>query len=216
MGRPLTFYHGMRGTARDDRVTELLEMVELPAEFASRLPAELSGGQKQRIGIARALAADPDVILCDEVTSALDTVVAASVIDLMRDLQEKLGIAYFFISHNLAVVADVADDIAVFYAGRVVEHGPRDAVFSPPFHPYTQLLLASGPELRRGWLEETTEGRDTNVGMASTLDLSTPGCPFADRCPVAIENVCTTTKPPVHVLPGENRVACHHDGNELV
>ena len=176
LGRPLAFYHDMMGAARDDRVAELLDMVELPRNFISRLPAELSGGQKQRIGIARALAADPDVILCDEVTSALDTVVAASVIELLRDLQQKLGIAYVFISHDLSVVADVATDVAVLYAGRVVEHGPRDRVFSPPHHDYTELLLSSVPELRPGWLEEITAervARDVNkyaAGIAGSAN----------------------------------------------
>ena len=215
LGRPLTFYHGLKGAKREARVNELLEMVELPVEFATRRPAELSGGQKQRIGIARALAADPEVILCDEVTSALDTVVGAAVIELLRDLQEKLGVAYVFISHDLAVVADVASDIAVFYAGRVVEHGPRDAVFSPPFHPYTQVLLSSVPELRPGWLEEVTEGHDPNIGMDGTLDLNTPGCPFADRCPVVIDGTCQTQKPPIRELVAGNRIACHRAEHEL-
>ncbi len=215
LGRPLTFYHDLKGGERGDRVKELLEMVELPADFAARHPAELSGGQKQRIGIARALAADPEVILCDEVTSALDTVVGAAVIELLRNLQKKLGVAYVFISHDLAVVADVASDIAVFYAGRVVEIGSRDAVFSPPFHPYTRLLLSSVPELRPGWLEEVTAGKDANIGMTGDIDLDTPGCPFADRCPVVIGGTCQTRKPPIRELAAGHRIACHHEEPEL-
>ncbi len=215
LGRPLAFYHGLRGARRDDRVKELLEMVELPVDFATRRPTELSGGQKQRIGIARALAADPEVILCDEVTSALDTVVGAAVIELLHNLQKKLGVAYVFISHDLAVVADMASDIAVFYAGRVVEHGPRDAVFSPPFHPYTQLLLSSVPELRPGWLEEVVAGKNANIGMAGAIDPDTPGCPFADRCPVVIGGTCQTRKPPIRELAAGNRIACHREEHEL-
>src|SRR5207249_2046428 len=136
------------------RIGEILDLVQLPASVAQRLPGELSGGQKQRINLARALAAEPDLILCDEVTSALDTVVGAAILDLMAGLRRELGMSYLFISHDLATVRAVCDEIVVMYAGRKVESAPRAALAAPPRHPYSDLLIASLPELRRGWLDE--------------------------------------------------------------
>jgi peptide/nickel transport system ATP-binding protein len=159
LGRPLTFYKGLRGSARNKRVLELLEMVELPPPFAERYPHELSGGQKQRVNLARALAADPEVVLCDEVTSALDTIVASNVINLLTRLQQETGVSFVFISHDLSTVASFCDDIIVMYQGRVVDAGAVKDVLSPPFHPYTDLLITSVPEPRIGWLEETNPSR---------------------------------------------------------
>lgn len=156
IGRPLTFYHGLRGRKRRERVAELLDMVELPSSFANRLPMELSGGQKQRVGLARALAADPEVIICDEVTSALDTIVGANVIRLLGDLRDKTGVSYVFISHDLSTVASFADEILVLYNGEVVDFGPvRDVLTEPK--PYTELLIKSVPEMRVGWLDDIAE-----------------------------------------------------------
>lgn len=157
IGRPLEFYHGLRGRKKRERVHELLSLVELPAVFADRFPAELSGGQKQRVNLARGLAADPEVLLCDEVTSALDTIVGANVITLLKRLRDKLGVSYVFISHDLSTVAAFADDLAVLYNGELVDYGTVDEVLSPPFHPYTELLITSVPELRVGWLDDTAE-----------------------------------------------------------
>ena len=154
VGRPLEFYHGMKGEKRKKRLIELLEMVELPKEFLSRYPEELSGGQKQRISLARALAAEPEIILCDEVTSALDSIVGSNVIELLRKLQKNLDVSYVFISHDLSTIASFADRIVVMYNGIIVEQGPVHEVLSPPSHPYTELLISSIPELRVGWLEE--------------------------------------------------------------
>ncbi len=160
LGRPLEFYKGLKGQKRSERIAELLELVDLPPSFASRYPGELSGGQKQRVNLARALAAEPKVILCDEVTSALDTVVAAGVIELLKSLRDRLGISYIFISHDLSTIADFADQIVVMQEGRVVDQGPAEQVFRPPYHPYTKLLLTSVPKMRQGWLEEVQAGRD--------------------------------------------------------
>ena len=157
IGRPLEFYHGLRGRKKRERVHELLSLVELPTVFADRFPAELSGGQKQRVNLARGLAANPEVLLCDEVTSALDTIVGANVIELLKRLRDKLGVSYVFISHDLSTVAAFADDLAVLYNGELVDYGTVDEVLSPPFHPYTELLITSVPELRVGWLDDTAE-----------------------------------------------------------
>ena len=160
IGRPLQFYRGIIGKKQREEVREILHLVELPPEFANRFPAELSGGQKQRVNLARALASKPEVLLCDEVTSALDTIVGANVITLLRNLRDKTGVSIVFISHDLSTVANFADEIVVLHAGRVAEAGPTGKVLSPPFHPYTQLLVSSVPELRVGWLEETSETRE--------------------------------------------------------
>ena len=216
LGRPLKFYHGMDHAQRDERVGELLELVELPREFARRYPGELSGGQKQRVNLARALAAEPEIILCDEVTSALDTVVAAAVIELLKDLQEKLGVSYVFISHDLSTVAAFADRIVVLYAGRVVEQGPTVSVLSPPYHPYTKLLLSSVPELRRGWLEDVMETREAISGIARGVEISDVGCPFCNRCPMAIEGVCDQQTAPIRGLVANHEIACHREIEELL
>ncbi|MEM7193362.1 MAG: ABC transporter ATP-binding protein [Pseudomonadota bacterium] len=154
IGRPLEFYLGLSGKQKQARINEILDMVELPHHFASRYPYELSGGQKQRVGLARALAAEPEVILCDEVTSALDTIVGANIIELLKKLRDQLGVSYVFISHDLSTVASFADEIAVLYNGEVVDFGQTDDVLTPPFHPYTELLIASVPEMKLGWLDE--------------------------------------------------------------
>ena len=160
VGRPLTFYSGLHGRGREDRVRELLTMVELePEEFIDRYPAELSGGQKQRVCIARALAAQPDLIICDEVTSALDQLVAERVLQLLQRLQDELGVSYMFITHDFATVRAISDEIVVMFQGRIVEQGPRNDVLTPPHHEYTDLLLSSVPEMKIGWLDQTLAAR---------------------------------------------------------
>ncbi len=159
IGRPLEFYFGMRGGERDRRVQDLLDEIEMGKGFADRYPAELSGGQKQRVCIARALAAKPKLIICDEVTSALDPLVAEGILKLLLDLQAREGVAYLFITHDLATVKSIADSIAVMYRGEVVRYGPKSEVLAPPFDDYTDLLLSSVPEMRQGWLEEVIAHR---------------------------------------------------------
>jgi peptide/nickel transport system ATP-binding protein len=163
LARPLQFYKGLKGAALEHRIHELLDLVRLPRAVAQRLPGGLSGGQKQRINLARALAADPDLILCDEVTSALDTVVGAAVLDLMADLRRDLGLSYLFISHDLHTVRSVCDEIIVMQHGRKLDQVARADFDRGPHHPYFELLAASVPELRQGWLEE----RDVQVGERS-------------------------------------------------
>ncbi len=217
IGRPLTFYHKLRGNERRRRVHEILTLVELPLEFEGRLPAELSGGQKQRVNLARGLAANPEVLLCDEVTSALDSIVGANVIKLLERLRKETGVSFVFISHDLSTVASFADEIVVLYAGRVVEKGPVDQVLSPPFHPYTRLLIASVPEMRVGWLEETMQTREAMAGISRGVTLTKIGCPFFDRCPVAIEGICDKVDPPARVDEHgfKHVIECHREIDEL-
>jgi len=159
IGRPLEFYFGLKGKAKQKRIQELLGEIELGDGFQDRYPAELSGGQKQRVCIARALAAKPKLIICDEVTSALDPLVADGILKLLLNLQKIEDVAYLFITHDLATVRAIADSIAVMYQGEVVRYGPKSQVLSPPFDDYTDLLLSSVPEMKIGWLEETIEHR---------------------------------------------------------
>ena len=159
IGRPLEFYFGLKGKEKHDRIAELLDAIEMGKGFIDRYPAELSGGQKQRVCIARALAADPRLIICDEVTSALDPLVADGILKLLLDLQKSRDVAYLFITHDLATVRAIADSIAVMYQGKVVRYGPKSQVLAPPFDDYTDLLLSSVPEMKLGWLEEVIAHR---------------------------------------------------------
>ena len=209
IGRPLEFYHGLKGREKHAKVAEILDLVELPAAFANRYPMELSGGQKQRINLARSLAANPEVMLCDEVTSALDSIVGANVIKLLTGLRDKTGVSFVFISHDLSTVASFADEIVVLYAGRVVEQGPTDEVLEPPCHPYTRLLISSVPEMRIGWLEDTMKRREMAVGIARGVEITAKGCPFYNRCPLAIEGTCQTVVPPTLELENGHQISCH-------
>ena len=157
LGRPLKHFHGMKGKVAEKRVAELLELVEMSPYLAWRFPHQLSGGEKQRINLARALAAEPDLIICDEIASSLDTVVAAAIIQLLRYLCDRLGVSFIFISHDLSTVANFADHIAVMRLGEVVDYGSTADVLTPPYHEYTELLLSSVPELRIGWLDEVMD-----------------------------------------------------------
>lgn len=154
LARPLQFYRGLSGEPLQRRIRELLDLVKLPATVAGRLPGGLSGGQKQRVNLARALAAEPELILCDEVTSALDTVVGAAVLDLIAELRRELGLSYLFISHDLHTVRSVCDEIVVMQHGRKLAQVARADYERGPHHPYYELLARSVPELRQGWLDE--------------------------------------------------------------
>jgi peptide/nickel transport system ATP-binding protein len=214
LGRPLEFYHGMKGEARRRRVLQLLDLVKLPASVAERLPGELSGGQKQRINLARALAAQPDLILCDEVTSALDTVVGAAILELMAELRKELNVSYMFISHDIGTVRAICDEIVVLYAGRKVESRKREAQSMPPFHPYSHLLISSVPALRRGWLEEV-EGRHPSALPPLAGTSSRGVCAFLDRCSLRIDGVCNSLPPPRQQLDNGGSILCHHTEADL-
>jgi len=215
LARPLAFYHGVRGEEARKRIARLLDLVKLPAALAARRPAELSGGQKQRVNLARALAAEPDLVLCDEVTSALDTIVGAAVLDLLAELRRELGVSLMFISHDISTVRAVCDQVMVLYSGCKVDAGSRKALASPPFHPYADLLIASVPELRTGWLD----------GLPARLAVESPPpgaekparglCTFLDRCPVRIAGVCDREPPPRRDLGGGKEILCHHTRAEL-
>jgi oligopeptide/dipeptide ABC transporter ATP-binding protein len=205
IGEPLEAYGVVKnGAERRERVVELLRTVGLLPEHADRYPAQFSGGQRQRIGIARAIAVEPKVIVCDEPVSALDVSVQAQVINLFQDLQKQRGIAYLFIAHDLAVVRHIADRVAVMYLGRVVEIGPKQGVYTAPQHPYTHALLSAVPQ---------PDPRAHKQRVVLEGDIPSPtrlpsGCAFHTRCPIA-QDICSRERPLLReVAPGQ-MAACH-------
>jgi peptide/nickel transport system ATP-binding protein len=216
IGRPLELYYGLKGKAKLKRVQDLLTMVELPPDYAYRYPPELSGGEKQRVSLARAFGVDPEIILCDEVLSALDTIVATAVLELLKDLQKRLGVAYLFISHDLATVATIANRVIVLYAGRVCEDGPTEKVFSPPYHPYTALLMSSVPELRCGWLEDVLNSRVAAKGVNTTTAMMDCGCAFRLRCPLATMDICDAQTPTARKSEDGHIIYCHRNVDRLL
>jgi peptide/nickel transport system ATP-binding protein len=147
----------------EDRILDLLDMIELPDHYMERFPTELSGGEKQRVCIARALAANPELIICDEVTSELDQLVAEGILELLQNLQNKLQVSYLFITHDLATVKAISDEIVVMLQGRIVEQGVKKEILTPPHHEYTQLLLSSVPEMDPDWLDNLLKARRENL-----------------------------------------------------
>ncbi|MDH3798952.1 MAG: ABC transporter ATP-binding protein [Desulfobacterales bacterium] len=216
IGRPLELYYGLKGKAKLKRVQDLLAMVELPPDYAYRYPPELSGGEKQRVSLARAFGVDPELILCDEVLSALDTIVASAILELLKDLQKRLGVTYLFISHDLATVATIADRVIVLYAGRVCEDGPMEKVFSPPYHPYTALLMSSVPELRCGWLEDVLNSRVAAKGVNAATALMDCGCAFRLRCPLSVKDLCAAQTPSAQKFADGHIIYCHRNVDRLL
>lgn len=170
IGRPLEYYFGIKGKKQEKKVFELLEKIELSGKYYGRYPAELSGGEKQRICIARALAAEPELIICDEVTSALDQLVAEEILKLLQNLQNEMNVSYLFITHDLATVKAISDEIVVMLQGRIVEQGPKQEILTPPHHEYTALLLSSVPEMDPDWLDNLLLAREEHGAPSSYID----------------------------------------------
>ncbi len=208
--QPLKLYFGLTGTALYQRSCEVLDRVRLGAHYLDRLPSQLSGGEKQRVAIARAFAAEPDLVLCDEVTSALDVSVQAAVLDLLNDLKAKQGTTYIFVSHDLAVVRALSDRVAVLYQGRLCELGPSKHVYGMLSHPYTEVLL--------GAVLEPDPDTSPTLSADDVVELSPPaqGCPFQRRCPRKIGSVCDTEVPPWQHATSQHAIRCHHSIEALV
>ena len=211
LARPLRLYGGLGGSGLRDRVAELLARVQLPAHFVRRYPHELSGGEKQRVAIARALGAEPEVIVCDEITSGLDASVQAAVINLLQEIQAATGVSLLFITHDLNLLRFVADRVAVMYLGRIVEIRDAAGIAEPPYHPYTEALLSSAPALDAG----LDVRRVRLSGVIPSRIGSLEGCPFESRCPRRIGDVCRRTSP-AELRRGEGHmIACHLDAAAL-
>jgi len=206
VAEPLTEHSVVRGRERRKRVEELLQLVGMDPAFASRYPHEFSGGQRQRIGIARALALNPDFVVCDEPIAALDVSIQAQVVNLLEDLQEELGLTYLFISHDLSMIRHIADRVAVMYLGKIVELADHNALYREPLHPYTQALLSAVPVP-----DPVREERRERIILKG--DVPSPanppkGCVFNTRCPIAVDR-CSREVPEWRELRPEHSVACH-------
>jgi len=206
VGEPFLVHGGVSGKEKRERVKELLRLVELNPAFINRYPHEFSGGQRQRIGVARALALNPDLIVCDEPISALDVSIQAQVVNLLEELQERLGLTYLFIAHDLSMVRHIGSRVAVMYLGKIVELTDRDSLYNNPLHPYTQALLSAvcipDPVLE--------EQRDQIVLEGDPPSPANPpeGCNFNTRCQLTIEK-CFKVEPEFREVEPEHRVACH-------
>lgn len=210
LGRPLQFFFGLSGQAREARIDELLTDVHLDPSYGRRFPPQLSGGERQRVAIAQALAAEPKLILCDEIVSALDVSVQASILDLLREIQSKRDVAYLFIAHDLAVVRWLAHHVLVLYRGHVMEAGTAEEVFSPPLDPYTEVLLRSVPEPGSNRSVLATDE------APEAYDIENPvGCPFSPRCPHHLGPICDSEMPPLQRFRPTHSILCHIPPAEL-
>ncbi|MCH9626230.1 MAG: Oligopeptide transport ATP-binding protein OppF [Chlamydiales bacterium] len=210
IGEPLDIHRLAKGSARKTRIKELLRLVGLNENHMSRFPHEFSGGQRQRIGIARALAVEPDFIICDEPISALDVSIQAQIVNLLKSLQKKMGLTYLFIAHDLSMVKYISDRVAVMYLGQLMELAPSDKLYADPKHPYTQALLSSIPD-------PAIEQKRKRIVLAGEIpnSLHPPkGCPFSSRCPLAIEK-CHKKAPPWKKIAEGHFAACHLVTNDF-
>ena len=207
--RPLWHFGLARGAAARREIARLLTLVRLPASYAERYPHQLSGGEKQRVGIARALASKPDFLVCDEAVSALDVSVQAAVLNLLADLRDELGLAYLFISHDIGVIAHIADRVMVMYRGVLVEEGSVRDVLHPPYHPYTELLLSSVPIIGKHRGGVPAERSADRVDMTGGPGAIPSGCKFAGRCARKLGPICDATAPPWQEVEPGHRIRCH-------
>ena len=206
IGEPLDEHTKLSKAEKLERIYELMDAVGLNRDFANRYPHEFSGGQRQRIGIARALALNPKFIVCDEPIAALDVSIQAQVVNLLEDLQEKLGLTYLFISHDLSMVHHIADRVAVMYLGKVVELAERDALYETPKHPYTEALLSAVPEPDPS--AEVATDRIILTGDVPSPANPPKGCNFCTRCPKVMD-ICKTEEPDFKTIEPGRQVACH-------
>ena len=206
---PLRMYFKLSKSQRVERSVDILNRVRLGAHYMQRFPGQMSGGEKQRVAVARAFAAEPTLVLCDEVTSSLDVSVQAAVLQLLAELQADRGVTYLYISHDLAVVRAIADRVAVLYQGRLCEVGSADSIYDPPYHPYTETLLAAVPE--------PIPGLRPQLLATDVAELSPPakGCPFQRRCPRRIGTICDEVTPPLQIPADGHTIACHIPLEEL-
>ncbi|MGI9642245.1 MAG: ABC transporter ATP-binding protein [Acidimicrobiia bacterium] len=206
VAEPLRVHHIGTSAERAERVGELLEKVGLERDAVLRHPHEFSGGQRQRIAIARALAASPEVIVCDEPVSALDVSVQAQIVNLLHDTQQELGVSLIFIAHDLAVVRHISHEVAVMYVGQIVERAPRDVIYEDPLHPYTKALLAAVPVPDPREADSITPPLEGDLPDPADPP---PGCRFHTRCPVAVDGLCNRDEPELRLITSERWVACH-------
>ena len=205
IGRPLRRFAIPQPAGVSARVKELLDLVRLPTHYAKRYPHQMSGGEKQRVGIARALATGPSFIVCDEPVSALDVSVQAAIVNLLADLRDDLGVAYLFISHDISIVAHLADRIAVMYRGRIMEEGLAEEVSRQPLHPYTEALLSAVPTVEGPARARIVLATEPRRGQDAT------GCVFAGRCHRRVGDVCDREAPPLRRASPTHTFACHHE-----
>jgi peptide/nickel transport system ATP-binding protein len=210
--RPQQLFFGRNRRDAHQRSAQLLEQMRIPVSYLDHLPSQLSGGEKQRVAIARAFLAEPDLILCDEVVSALDVSVQAAVLALLADLQTQRQVSYLFISHDLAVVRALADQVAVLYQGQLCEIGPASALFAPPYHPYTESLLAAVPQPDPA---QRYQALDRDPLLPAVAAAASPACPFYHRCPRRIESLCAHEEPPWQQTSQGHSLRCHWPLAEL-
>jgi oligopeptide transport system ATP-binding protein len=217
VSEPIETHHLAEGAAKKERVGELLRLVGLDPKYVARYPHEFSGGQRQRIGVARALAVEPEFIVCDEPISALDVSIQAQVLNLLTDLRARLGLTYLFVAHDLSVVKHISDRVAVMYLGKVVEIGPPDQLYAAPGHPYTRALLSAVPVPDP--VSERKRKRVILKGDVPSPVNPPPGCRFHTRCwlyeRLGQPENCRTVDPPLDVVQGEHKAACHYAAEAL-